>query len=122
MEIIIIWIITIIISMGLDLNLNFKMYKNCADMGYRANMGIICNYLKYIRRGRFDDNFIWQVIPFVNMYKALVRKDEYNKYCYDVLSTIVKHNLLFPMSDIEKEEQLNSQEEEHEEENEMQIE
>lgn len=79
MELLIIWLMTIIISIGLDINLAFKMFKDIADQGYKLEMDRFNELSRQMNPQVTKNNIIDLFIPFFNLYDQFDRRMKYEQ-------------------------------------------
>ena len=101
LNIIIIWIITILISMGIDISNDLKIIKDSADRGYRYNLDVIYILFDKLKQSKFKSKSIENIIPILNIYRALERREEYEKFYPIIFNKAIEFDVLDVMSLIE---------------------
>lgn len=79
MELLIIWLMTILISIGLDINLSFKMLKDIADQGYKLEMDRFNELSRQMNPRVTKNNKIDLFIPFLNLYNQFDKRMKYEQ-------------------------------------------
>lgn len=79
MELLIAWIITILISFGMELGFSFNVLKDLANNGYKLNYVKLVNANQNIDLESIKINKILLLIPFVNIFKEIERAYMYKE-------------------------------------------
>lgn len=104
MELIIVWVLSILISYGAEMHLAFTMMKDIADNGYK----IIYTRLKEVN-GQIDlntikTNNIIRLLPIVNMIIGIKRASMYGQARYQLLDALSVMGVIEEMTEEEKKE------------------
>lgn len=79
MELLIIWLLTIIVSIGIDISLMFKMIKDVADQGYKFKMDKFSELASHANPEVAKRNKMALYIPFFNLFLELDKRMKYEQ-------------------------------------------
>jgi hypothetical protein len=104
MAFLITYVITIIMSYGIDVSIFGKICKDLADMGYKMDAKRYSEVTKELYPEQMKNSKIIPFIPFLNVLIGLVKLDNYNRTKEEQLSSIRALACIEEMTDEEKEE------------------
>ncbi len=104
MAFLITYVITIIMSYGIDVSIFGKICKDLADMGYKMDAKRYSEVTKELYPEQIKNSKIITFIPFLNVLIELVKLDNYNRTKEEQLSSIRALACIEEMTDEEKEE------------------
>jgi hypothetical protein len=103
MEILIIWIGTIVTSFGMEMANELRMFKDAADSGYKIDTQGLFEFLKQINPNETKVTLMSLLIPGANIVSVLQRTVQYNNSRPMLLSQLSVIDSLIPMTKEEKE-------------------
>lgn len=104
MELLIIWIATIIASFYMEITNELRMFKDVADAGYKVDVSQLSNFGKQLNPDASKVNLLSMLILGVNMLTVFQRAIQYNNVRPFVLDQLHVIDALEEMSELEKEE------------------
>ncbi len=102
MEILIIWIITVIASFCLEISNDFRMFKDVADAGYKIDSKRLSELGKQLNPNGSKIKSLLMLIPMLNIMLVFQRAIQYNNIRPMVLDQLRVMDSLEEMSEIEK--------------------
>lgn len=106
MEFLVLWLVTVVASYGLEVGNDLRMYKDVADNGYKIDNKHFSELSKQLNPNASKTTFISMLIPMLNIMQAFQRAVQYNNIRPMVLDQLRVTDTLEEMSEIEKEEYL----------------
>lgn len=104
-ELLIIWLITIIISYGLKLVNELKIFKSMADFGYKIDMKELFSLNTKISKKSIITN-LSMLMPLYNIVTTLEKTIQYNNFKYKMLEQSGLIDVIRRMTDEEKKKYL----------------
>ncbi len=106
MEFLVIWLITIVVSMGMDVANELRMFKDTADAGYKINVKRLSELTKQLYPNATKVTFLSMLTPILNIVQILQETIQYNNVRPMMLDQLRVSDVLEEMSEIEKTEYL----------------
>jgi len=80
MELLIIWLVTVIVSFCMEIVQEMRMYKDIADLGYLINNDRLSEFGKQFNPDITKKNLMLYLIPFLNFFNVIKNTIVYNNY------------------------------------------
>lgn len=106
MEFIVLWIITVIASFGLEIKNELRLFKDVADAGYKIDIKRFSELGKMLNPNASSVTKLSMLIPMFNIMQVFQRVIQYNNIRPMVLDQLNAIDVLEEMSEIEKEDYL----------------
>lgn len=106
LQFLIIWITTILTSVGADISLAFKMIKDVADSGYKIKMDRMKEVSDALNPNVKQMNNFIKLIPIINLMKSFSDLVEYSKARNRVFDSLNVLDCVEEMTDEEKEQYM----------------
>jgi len=104
MELMILWIITIVLSFIFDIKNRFRIFKDVADEGYKININRMSELNKDINPDQTKITYLSLLVPFINLVIVIDKILKYNESRPMILEQLSVMDALDEMTDYEKEE------------------
>lgn len=103
MELLLFWVSTVIISLGMEVNHELMMYKDAADHGYKFNKTSTSNDMKQVKSNDSKTNTISLLVPILNVILATKKTVQYNKARNIIINQFGTMDSVIPMKNEEVE-------------------
>ena len=101
MEILILWIITIVMSFCMEIANDLRMFKEVADQDYIIDIKRLAEFGKQIPNANKEKKIL-MLIPFINIMQELYRTMQYNNTRTIIFDQLYSLDILEKMTNIEK--------------------
>lgn len=104
MELIFLWITTVIASFGMDFANGLRMFKDVADAGYKIDTKRLNELSKQLNPNAPNTTLLSLLVPIVNIWQVFKKTIQYNEVRPMVLDQLNIMDCIEEMSELEKEE------------------
>lgn len=102
MELILLWLSTILISYGVDGAIRLSIIKNIADQGYKL-VENVSNEVLGTNASKLNYDKLFKFIPFANIFIEFLGLIQYNLNKNNMVDMLLSENLIVAMTQAEKE-------------------
>lgn len=102
MEILIIWLFTILASLGIEISNELRIFKDVADAGYKIDTEGLSEFNEQLFPNETKIELLSILVPGINIFKVFQRTMQYNNARFVILDQLRVMNVLEEMSEIEK--------------------
>jgi len=106
MTILVLWLFTIIVSLGMELSNGLRLFKDVADAGYKIDITRISELSEEFAPDVLKTTFIERFIPVYNIFKQFQIRLQYDNTKYLMVDQLRTVDCLVEMTEEEREEYL----------------
>lgn len=102
MEMLALWLGSIVFSFGMEISRELRMFKDVADAGYKLDVEKLSSFVKEINPDANKITILSILIPIYNVINAFQNDLNYNKVRHMLLDQLYLMDVLDEMSEYEK--------------------
>jgi len=102
MEIVLVYLSTVIMSFIFELDNGFTMFKDVADAGYKIDIDRMTEFTNKIKNSKNTNSLLRILIPFYNVFIAMQLRMQYNQQKFAMLDQLNVMDCIEEMTEAEK--------------------